>query len=268
MGGDSLHEGPGGSIAGTNDQQDKGGEKPLRQLTGDERFGTASLLGSGQWAEPFLLSVGGEGGLANGGEGGASLPIEAVPESFLTRGVQTMKKGYVGIGVKVGILAVILLVGLLGVSCSQGYTSANKSAPTTYQPPTSSEGTAQIELIPQGQRAREQESNGITIQAVPQGKLLIGAQELIFDITMDTHSVNLDVYDLASLATLRDNQGRAFKPASWKAPKGGHHRSGVLTFRSEQPLLNPDTQYIELLIRDVADTPERVLRWELRPGAL
>lgn len=78
-----------------------------------------------------------------------------------------------------------------------------------------------------------------------------------FKITMDTHAVDLDGYNLAKLAVLRTNQGQIVQPTGWDAPKGGHHREGTLTF----PAIAPDTRTVDLIIRNVADVPERTLTW-------
>lgn len=183
-----------------------------------------------------------------------------------------------------------ILIGLftlvvLSVSCSQGNSQqgsnapplsptpiTNLSQPSVVSPTTASElsqspvskETTITELIPKGKMAQRNESNSVTIEAVLQSKLMVRSKELTFNVTLDTHSVDLDVYDLSNLATLRDSHGRQFKATSWQAPKGGHHRSGTLGFKSDQYLLQQDTTYIELLIKDVAKVPERVLRWELR----
>ena len=105
------------------------------------------------------------------------------------------------------------------------------------------------------------EGGQVTIKATWQGP---GAG-LIFDVVMDTHAVDLDGFDLAQLAALRVDGAREVHPASWNAPKGGHHRQGILTFPSTagdgSPFITADTRAIELVIRDVAGVPERVLRW-------
>lgn len=198
-------------------------------------------------------------------------------------------------GILIGLFALVLL----SVSCSRGITQPGTGTPaisptpvtnlsqSTVTPPTptpflsqptvipstatpnlsqspASKETTITELIPQGKMAQRNESNAVTIEAVLQSKLTVGSKELIFNVTMDTHSVDLDAYDLINLATLRDSQGRQFKATSWQAPKGGHHRSGTLGIKSDQSLLQSDTKYIEIVIRDVANVPERVLRWELR----
>lgn len=88
-----------------------------------------------------------------------------------------------------------------------------------------------------------------------------------FQVVLDTHSVNLDAYDLAQLAVLRTDQGVEVAPSGWDADAGGHHREGVLSFPSvtadESPVIGPETRMIELVVRGVAGPPERVLHWML-----
>ena len=87
----------------------------------------------------------------------------------------------------------------------------------------------------------------------------------VFKVAMDTHSVDLDGYDLGQLAVLRADDGRELQPSAWEAPKGGHHRAGTLTFPTTgddgKAVVGRDTPGFELIIRDVAGVPERVLRW-------
>lgn len=89
--------------------------------------------------------------------------------------------------------------------------------------------------------------------------------DLEFVVAMDTHSVDLDQYDLGQLASLRVDGGPEVRPLGWDAPRGGHHRSGTLTFPSTladgSPLITAETRVIELVIRDVAGVPERRFRW-------
>ena len=86
----------------------------------------------------------------------------------------------------------------------------------------------------------------------------------VFDIALNTHAVDLDGFDLAQLAVLRVD-GREIQPAGWNAPKGGHHRSGTLSFPvtggDGRPLITANTRSIELVIRDVAGVPERNFVW-------
>ena len=86
----------------------------------------------------------------------------------------------------------------------------------------------------------------------------------VFDIALNTHAVDLDGFDLAQLAVLRVD-GREIQPQGWNAPKGGHHRSGALSFpvtgSDGRPLITANTRSIELVIRDVAGVPERIFVW-------
>ena len=89
----------------------------------------------------------------------------------------------------------------------------------------------------------------------------------VFDVAMDTHSVDLDGYDLRELAVLRNDRGKEVRPNSWNAPKGGHHREGTLSFPEKapdgSPVIGPETREIELILRDVAGVPERKFEWRL-----
>lgn len=80
-------------------------------------------------------------------------------------------------------------------------------------------------------------------------------------VVMDTHSVDLDGFDLKTLARVRLDGGTWTAPSSWDAPKGGHHREGTLTFGSLDRRAVDTAALIELEVRDVA-APSRILRWE------
>ncbi len=90
---------------------------------------------------------------------------------------------------------------------------------------------------------------------------------LTFSVAMNTHSVNLDGFDLSELAVLRNDSGQQVKPQQWEAPSGGHHRSGTLTFpfkgESGKPIVGTGTKTLEMVIRDVAGVKERVLQWKV-----
>lgn len=86
----------------------------------------------------------------------------------------------------------------------------------------------------------------------------------VFDVTLDTHSVDLDALDLAD-ATLTNDRGETLTARPWSAPKGGHHREGTLTFDGDATAFVAGAQWIELVITGVGDLPERTLRWEVGP---
>lgn len=80
-------------------------------------------------------------------------------------------------------------------------------------------------------------------------------------VTLDTHSVDLDGFDLKQLARLRLDGGSWIAPSAWDAPAGGHHRSGTLSFGTLGPEALAAARAIELELRDVA-APSHLLRWE------
>ena len=57
-----------------------------------------------------------------------------------------------------------------------------------------------------------------------------------FDIAMNTHSGSLDA-DLTKIATLSDDAGNSYQALNWEGdPAGGHHRSGLLSFKPIVPM--------------------------------
>ena len=110
---------------------------------------------------------------------------------------------------------------------------------------------------------RTNEGGAVTIAVSWQGP----QAGLVFTVAMDTHAVDLDGYDLRTLAVLRTDQGYGVRPRRWDAPPGGHHREGILAFplRSPKgrPMLGRDTRAITLVIRNVAGVPERRFTWAL-----
>ena len=173
--------------------------------------------------------------------------------------------------VKTMVTAGTLLLGLLITGCSQGVppigTNPTSASPVASTPVATTQDNvvksgATGELIVEGQKTQSHQANNVTIEATPQGNLATGGKDLVFDVVLDTHSVDLDKYDLVALTVLRDSQGREFKPVSWNAPKGGHHRSGLLTFSADQPISQAGIKYVELSVRDIASA-SHLLRWEL-----
>jgi hypothetical protein len=86
-----------------------------------------------------------------------------------------------------------------------------------------------------------------------------GADDARFQVVLDTHSVDLDSYDLKSIAVLRDDTGKIYVPTAIENKGGGHHREAVVTFAK----LAPGVKRIELIIRDVAGVKERTFLWNL-----
>jgi hypothetical protein len=154
---------------------------------------------------------------------------------------------WLGSGVMLLALAVLARV-VLGV---WGAAPVTPAASTQTSPATTQEKT------------RTNESGQVTVRVTWQE----AAADLRFDVVLDTHAVDLDGYDLRQLAVLRAEDGREVQPIAWDAPPGGHHREGTLVFPATAPdgtlLIGPTTRIIELVIRDIAEVPERSFRWTL-----
>ena len=81
-----------------------------------------------------------------------------------------------------------------------------------------------------------------------------------FEIRMNTHSEELS-QDMLAVVTLKDNKGREYQATNWKgSPPGGHHLSGVLEF----PELDGNPESITLVIRLIADGPDRTFNWSVK----
>jgi hypothetical protein len=85
------------------------------------------------------------------------------------------------------------------------------------------------------------------------------AATLDFDIALNTHSVDL-AYDLTQIATLSNDAGEKVNPTKWDGPAGGgHHREGTLSF----PQIKNRGQALTLVLRGIADVPERTFTWKV-----
>ena len=84
----------------------------------------------------------------------------------------------------------------------------------------------------------------------------------VFEVTLDTHSVDLDALDLSD-AVLRNDRSESLSAQPWAAPKGGHHREGALTFDGDAAPFFDGAKWIELVLSGIGDLPERTLRWEI-----
>ena len=156
-------------------------------------------------------------------------------------------------------LALALLVALaVFAGCSSQYAPAKGGVGSP--PPAPQSPQASAVKLPTNGLVQSNAGGAVEIDVKWQGERN-GA--LIFEVVMDTHSVDLDQYDLGKLAALRDDGGAEYRPASWRSDPGGHHRSGTVTFPVPGSLSEGKTKYVEMVIRDVSDVKERVLKWTL-----
>ena len=140
-------------------------------------------------------------------------------------------------------IAIVLALALLVVGCA---------AP----PPAESNGFD----TPQNGAVQSSSAGSVTIDVEWTDT---GASFITFNVSMNTHSVELDDYDLGKLIVLRDDDGNEYLPLSWDSAPGGHHRQGTLTFTLPETLSQGTAKYLEMVINDVAGIAERVLIWQL-----
>lgn len=140
-----------------------------------------------------------------------------------------------------------LLLGLLAAGCGD----------TATLPTVSPAGSAP----PSGvgfERVQRNEGGEVTVEVNWDGP----AAGAVFNVTLDTHSVDLDALDLLD-AVLANDRGETLAASPWEAPKGGHHREGRLAFGGNAVSFLADARWIELTIDGVGTVPHRVLRWEV-----
>ncbi|MCL4416099.1 MAG: hypothetical protein M1365_05290 [Actinobacteria bacterium] len=178
---------------------------------------------------------------------------------------------------KLAAIVTVLLAFILTAACSSkpanqtaGDTSADTvksdTAADTANPETSTEtstGTSSdsenttSSSLPDSDMLRSNSDGEVTIDV----KYLGSKDNLLsFDIAMDTHSVDLDQYDLAKLSELTDDKGNKYPVVSWDSASGGHHRTGKLIF--SQPDIQDEPSTFILIIRNVAGIAERIFKWE------
>ena len=149
--------------------------------------------------------------------------------------------------------SVTLMVVVVAAGCSKGFTSGEERPPVATALTASSGG-------PTNDVTQSSDGGNVTIDVEWLG---LDGDRLSFAVAMNTHSVDLDGYDLGELAVLRDEHGNEYRPESWDSAPGGHHRRGTLTFDALDSVENGEAAVVEMVIRDIAGVGERVLTWHL-----
>jgi hypothetical protein len=140
-------------------------------------------------------------------------------------------------------IAAGLLIAILGASCAAPVTAS--TAPSASAAVAASPNTGE----------QRHEAGAVTVVA----SWIAGSSSA--NVALDTHSVDLDGFDLKELARVRIDGGAWIAPTVWDAGNGGHHRSGTLAFGSLEPQAIAGARVVELEIRD-AGAPSHLLRWE------
>lgn len=139
----------------------------------------------------------------------------------------------------VGTLAAIFIAlsfGSLNTNSSPQIGSEEFAAEISFKPQENSDGSVSVSVLPR--------------------EIKIGGN-LEFEITLDTHSVELDE-DLVQVSVLIDESGKEYGPIGWEGdPPGGHHRSGILVFAP----ITPIPKMLRLIVRNVGGIANREFSW-------
>lgn len=154
---------------------------------------------------------------------------------------------------KLMIVISVLMVTILIAGCSKGFVSGEGDEVAAIPLSVSPVGN------PTNGMVKSSDGGAVTIDVEWHGE---ENNSLVFYVTMNTHSVDLDQYDLGELTVLYDSEGTEYSGALWESAPGGHHRQGILHFPLPNSLSQGKTEYIEIVIRDVAGIKERAMKWE------
>lgn len=106
-------------------------------------------------------------------------------------------------------------------------------------------------------KAQSDSQKSVTVKVAPE-EIRFG-EPVKFEISFNTHSVDLS-FDPAAISTLELDNKQIISPEEWDgAGPGGHHRSGILIFKS----IPRDTKSLKLTLRNVAGVPARTFVWDL-----
>lgn len=157
----------------------------------------------------------------------------------------------------------VLVIAVLVTACAGG-TTPGSAAPAASPPASAAaQGTADAgaaaPTVPQAEAdSVTDDGGGVTVRATWAG---IGAGA-VFELALDTHSVDLDPLDLRD-GILRNDRGQTMTTPSWSAPPAGHHRSGELRFAGDGQTFFASAKWIELVLFGIGDVAERTLRWDV-----
>ena len=155
---------------------------------------------------------------------------------------------------KTFMVILLIVIAILIAGCSRGFVSEGKEeAPAALSLVSSSHN-------PTNGMVQSHDGGAVTIDVEWQGE---ESNSLVFSVAMNTHSVDLDHYDLGELSVLRDDTGNEYHPTSWESAPGGHHRRGILHFPLPDSLIQGEAEYVEMVIRDVAGIETRIMKWEM-----
>ncbi len=163
---------------------------------------------------------------------------------------------------RVLIPAIVVTLALILAACSgsTGPAAPAASASSSITSPTAPAASASDNAASSAANLTQtNDEAAVMVRVTPLNLGDPSAATLDFEIALDTHSVDLDAYDLKVLSLLRDEAGKSYQPAQVENKGSGHHREITIIFSKPAP----GTKKLELLIKDIAGVKERSFRWDL-----
>ncbi len=103
---------------------------------------------------------------------------------------------------------------------------------------------------------KRDESGGVEVSVLP---LDLYGEDWIFQISLDTHTEELDM-NMEESVILLVGADREYFPKEWEGdPSGGHHRSGKIIFEAPKS----QSSSITLKMYGIGDTEERLFYWSI-----
>lgn len=107
-------------------------------------------------------------------------------------------------------------------------------------------------------RVNEEGAVSVTAEYLPPEK---GQEQAIsFRLTFNTHTVDLEQYDIKKLSSLAIDRGLPSSAESWMPSGRGHHLKGILSFNDKHP---EGRHKLFLRLSNIDSVEERIFTWQL-----
>lgn len=106
---------------------------------------------------------------------------------------------------------------------------------------------------------RSSNSGGVRISARYYPRQQNQVEATSFSLTLSTHYVDLKQYDIQNLAFLRVDEKVITPATKWVASDdNNHHIHGILSFPNQNL---EGTQLVQLIIKNIGDSSDRIFEW-------
>jgi hypothetical protein len=157
------------------------------------------------------------------------------------------------------VVTLLILSACAGQAATPAPTIAPVQPTAATTAPTQSAATQPAQpAVPSGNLTRTNEGGSVTF-AIKPINLGNGASTLDFDVSMNTHSVELN-FDLKQLAVLKTDTGAEVKPSAYQVGSG-HHVESKLSFPADKIA---GARMLTLILKNVSGVAERIFTWNLQ----